>query len=112
MEQTVNLPALPSMVRIHPPPPCAQFRGHCIVAITSAFQAGDTGSIPAARSTDFLFLNSFLIHPNIPCGVYLSQLRYPDVDSDIMQQLYPDVPSGTVDFTKGRNYGGKRKIRA
>ena len=38
-----------SQVRILPPPPLIA-RGHRIVAITSAFQADDAGSIPAARS--------------------------------------------------------------
>ena len=38
-----------SLVRIQPPPPLIA-RGHRIVAITSAFQADDAGSIPAARS--------------------------------------------------------------
>ncbi len=32
--------------------------GHGIMAITSAFQADDAGSIPAARSRDFLFVTS------------------------------------------------------
>ncbi len=60
MEQTVNLPALPSMVRIHPSPPFINLCGHRIVAITEAFQASETGSIPAARSTSsFLSLIKF-----------------------------------------------------
>ncbi len=57
--QTVNLLAQPSKVRILLPPPFLftligqiKFsRGHRIVAITSAFQADDAGSIPAARSS-------------------------------------------------------------
>ena len=53
--QTVNLTASPSQVRILPPPPLIA-RGHRIVAITSAFQADDAGSIPAARSN--LFCNA------------------------------------------------------
>ena len=44
-----------SQVRILPPPPLIA-RGHRIVAITSAFQADDAGSIPAARSN--LFCNA------------------------------------------------------
>ena len=44
-----------SLVRIQPPPPLIA-RGHRIVAITSAFQADDAGSIPAARSN--LFCNA------------------------------------------------------
>ncbi len=62
-EQTVNLPALPSMVRIRPPPPYSLGNssksyvcGHRIMAITSAFQADDAGSIPAARSNHNLLL--------------------------------------------------------
>src|SRR5690606_40101102 len=47
-DQTVNLTAPPSQVRILPPPPL--FCGCRIMAITSAFQADDAGSIPATRS--------------------------------------------------------------
>ena len=55
-EQIVNLPALPSKVRILPPPPffAVMQSRHRIMAITSAFQADDAGSIPAACSKQFL----------------------------------------------------------
>jgi hypothetical protein len=46
-DQTVNLTAPPSKVQILPPPPLSE---HRIMAITSAFQADDAGSTPAARS--------------------------------------------------------------
>ena len=57
-DQTVNLTAQPSQVRILPPPPfflqtpgsLSKICGCRIMAITSAFQADDAGSIPATRS--------------------------------------------------------------
>ena len=63
-DQTVNLTAKPSKVRILPPPPFKSARsqkaGSCLSEFskarvwfngrTSAFQADDAGSIPATRS--------------------------------------------------------------
>ena len=67
-DQTVNLTAQPSVVRIHLPPPYFDLsllkfksktemndRSGCrILAITSAFQADEAGSIPATRSNLYI----------------------------------------------------------
>ena len=51
--QTVNLLALPSQVRILPPPSICMMRVW-YNGRTSAFQADDAGSIPATRSSPVL----------------------------------------------------------
>ena len=50
--QTVNLLASPSKVRILLSPLFFELSGCRIVAITSAFQADEVGSIPITRSID------------------------------------------------------------
>ncbi len=51
-EQTVNLSAPPSKVRILPPPPKSKesICGYRILVITLAFQANETSSILVTRS--------------------------------------------------------------
>ncbi|CAH1567831.1 hypothetical protein THOD04_110036 [Vibrio owensii] len=49
-------------------------RGHRIMAITSAFQADDAGSIPAARSKLSLKLIFFSDFPNYPLNSYFTAI--------------------------------------